>query len=156
MGDALAVFLQNATLKPGRYQYHNPLAKLAPGELFDVFRDEATGETPEHITFEVTDAHLRLLRAFSLEWDEAYDVPRVDPKRPYGGTTWHTAEMATHLGEPPEKDAEGRAILTDEQEARLERLHREMQPAMQIFLRYGDLGPGPFRQSEGTVGWKPA
>ncbi len=100
MGDALAVFLQNATLKPGRYQYHNPLAKLAPGDLFDVFRDEATGETPEHITFEVTDAHLRLLRAFSLEWDEAYDVPRVDPKRPYGGMTGHTAERATHLGEP--------------------------------------------------------
>jgi hypothetical protein len=64
--------------------------------------------------------------------------------------------MAVHLGEAPEKDAEGRAILTDEQENRLERLHREMQPAMQIFLRYGDLGPGPFRQPDGTIGWDPA
>ena len=156
MGDALAVFLQNAVLKPGRYQYHNPLAKLDSSDVFDVFRDEATGETPEHITFEVTDEHLRLLSQLSLEWDEEYDVPSVDPKRPYGEMTWYTVEMAVHLGEPPEKDADDRAILTDEQENRLERLHREMQPAMQIFLRYGDLGPGPFRQPEGTVGWEPA
>lgn len=78
MGDALAVFLQNAVLKPGRYQYHNPLAKLDSSDVFDVFRDEATGETPEHITFEVTDEHLRLLSQLSLEWDEEYDVPSVD------------------------------------------------------------------------------
>ena len=156
MGDALCVFLQNAVLKPGRYQYHNPLAKLDTSDVFDVFRDEATGETPEHITFEVTDEHLRLLPRLSLEWDDAYDVPGVDPKRPYGHMTWFTVEMAVHLGEPPEKDADGRAILTDEQENRLERLHREMQPAMQIFLRYGDLGPGLFRQPEGTIGWEPA
>lgn len=156
MGDALAVFLENATLKPGRYQYHNPLAKLDPGSAFDVFRDEETGETPDHITFEVAPDHLKLLPNLALEWDEESDVPSIDPKRPYGAMTWYTVEMAVHLGEPPEKDAEGRAILSEAEEERLTRLHREMQPVLQIFLRYADLSPGPFRQPAGTIGWEPA
>ncbi|WP_232629712.1 hypothetical protein [Methylobacterium sp. Leaf118] len=154
LGDALAVFLQSAVLKPGRYQYHNPLAKLEPSGTFDVFRDDATGETPEHITFEITEEHLRLLPRLSLEWNEDEGVPAVDPKRPYGQMTWYTVEMAAHLGEPPPKDADGRAILSDAEEERLMRLHREMQPAMQIFLRYADLGPGFFRL--GAAGWQPA
>lgn len=154
LGDALAVFLQNALLKPGRYQYHNPLAKLALGAVSDVFRDAETGETPEHITFDVTEAHLRLLPRLGLRWDAAHDVPGVDPERPYGGAGWYAEAMAAHLGEALPRDAEGRATPSEAEEARLEHLHREMQPAMQIFLRYGDLGPGPFRR--GAAGWEPA
>lgn len=156
LGDALAVFLLNAKLKPGRYQYHNTLAKLDSADVFDVFRDEATGETPEHITFEVTQEHLALLPKLSLEWDDEYDVPGIDPKRPYGHMTWYSVEMAVHLGEPPEKNADGFAIMSDTLETRLARLHREMQPTLQIFLRYADLGPGSFRQPEGTIDWVPA
>lgn len=142
MGDALAVFLHNAVLKPGRYQYHNPLAKLDPAESRDVFRDEATGETPEHITFEVTDAHLKLMPHLNLAWDEARAVPVIDSQRPYGASEPYTAGMAAYLGA-----AAGAA-------GDLERLHREMQPALQIFLRYGDLGPELFRRSAG--GWQAA
>lgn len=156
LGDALALFLQNARLKPGRYQYHNPLAKLAPSDVFDLFRDDETGVTPEHITFDITEEHLRLIPNLSLEWDDEYDVPAVDPKRPYGDMTWYTVEMAVHLGKPPEKDGDGRAVLSDAEENRLMRLHREMQPALQIFLRSADLAPGPFRQPEDMIGWEPA
>ncbi len=156
LGDALALFLQNASLKPGRYQYHNPLAKLAPSDVFDLFRDDETGQTPEHITFDVTPEHLKLIRNLSLGWDDEYEVPAVDPKRPYGDMTWYTVEMAVHLGDSPPKDANGRAILSDAQELHLMRLHREMQPAVQIFLRSADLAPGPFRKSEGSVSWQPA
>lgn len=126
MGDALAVFLRHAVLKPGRYQYHNPLAKLTSTALGDVFRDDETGETPEHITFEVTDAHLALIPCLQVRWDEAADVPAIDTAQPYGAGT----------------------------EAASERLHREMQPALQIFLRYGDLAPGFF--SKGSAGWEAA
>lgn len=156
LGDALAVFLQNASLKPGRYQYHNPLAKLSSADVFDLFRDEETRQTPEHITFDVTEEHLKLLPRLSLAWDEEYEVPAVDPKRPYGDMTWYTVEMSVHLGEPPEKDTNGRAVMPEAQEQRLMRLHREMQPAMQIFLRSADLAPGEFRQREGAIGWEPA
>ena len=156
LGDALAVFLQNAALKPGRYQYHNPLAKLAPCEVFDLFRDEASGQTPEHITFDVTAEHRALLPKLRLEWDAERDVPAVDPQRPYGDMTWYTVEMATHLGTPPETDADGRAIMSDEEETRLERLHREMQPAMQILLRSADLAPGDFRSAGAAGTWTQA
>ncbi len=124
MGDALAVFLRHAVLKPGRYQYHNPLAKLTSTALGDVFRDDETGETPEHITFAVTDAHLALIPRLQVRWDEQGDVPAIDPAQPYGADT----------------------------QAASERLHREMQPALQIFLRYGDLAPGFF--SKGAAGWE--
>ena len=36
------------------------------------------------------------------------------------------------------------APADDAEEARLERLHREMQPAMQIFLRYADIATGDY------------
>ena len=145
MGDAFDVFLRNAVLKPGRYQYHNPLAKLRSGAASDVFRDEATGETPELITFAVTPEHLALLRTMSAIWDETKQVPGIDPQRPYGKAAAYATAMAEHLGEAP----------TDETEARLTRLHREMQPALQIFLRYADLAPGLFSAPVGSTGQEP-
>ncbi|GJD29843.1 hypothetical protein PMNALOAF_1083 [Methylobacterium adhaesivum] len=121
LGDALAVFCTSAVLKPGRYAYHNTLAKLDAGDVGDVFRDEATGATPEHVTFDVGAEHIALIRSLAVIWDEARDVPAIDPARPYGTAS-----------EPPA-------------------LHHEMQPALQIFLRYADLGPGLFRR--GADGW---
>ena len=123
LGDALGVFTANAVLKPGRYAYHNTLAKLASDDVGDVFRDESTGETPEHITFDVTAEHVALIRTFAVLWDAARDVPAVDPQGPYGAG------------------------------ADLPAVHHEMQPALQIFLRYADLGPGDFRRT--ASGWQP-
>ena len=140
--DGLAVFSQNARLKPGRYQYHNPLAKLDCASITDVFRDSATGETPEHITFAVTEEHLALIPRLNHMWDDDHGVPRIDPERPYGGAEAYTLDMGRHLGGGTEPE-------------NLVRLHREMQPAFQIFLRYADLGPGTFRRNAASV-WEPA
>lgn len=148
--DGLAVFAQNAQLKPGRYQYHNALAKLDHGAVGDVFRDSETGETPELITFAVTPEHIALIPRLTYSWDIAHDVPHVDPQHPYGDAGSYTAAMARHLAAVP-----GAAANDDEDsENRLVRLHRELQPALQIFLRYADLGPGDFRRS--AEGWEPA
>ncbi|MGH1591206.1 hypothetical protein ACRBEV_26085 [Methylobacterium phyllosphaerae] len=148
--DGLAVFIQNAALKPGRYQYHNALAKLDSSTVGDVFRDSETGETPEHITFAVTAEHLALVPNLNVGWDPARNVPRVDPQQPYGDAGSYLAAMTRHLAAIPEAaandDADGRTQLV--------RLHREMQPALQIFLRYADLGPGDFRRA--ASGWEPA
>lgn len=131
LGDALAVFVRHAALKPGRYQYHNPLAKLDLGSASDVFRDAATGTTPEHITFDMTGEHLRLVQHLAVAWDDALAVPIIDPLRPYGEPKPGAAGIAGHLG------------LADDAE-RLVALHHEMQPALQIFLRYADIAPGAF------------
>ena len=124
LGDALAVFTDNAVLKPGRYAYHNTLAKLDSDDVGDVFRDESTGETPEHVTFDVTEHHIALVRTLAILWDAARDVPAVDTQAPYGTV------------------------------ADLPAQHHEMQPALQIFLRYADLGPGDFRRDGAR--WRPA
>ncbi|MEE7447359.1 hypothetical protein MRF4_05785 [Methylobacterium radiotolerans] len=148
--DGLAVFVQNAQLKPGRYQYHNGLAKLDPGAVGDVFRDAVTGETPDVITFAVTPEHLALIPRLEIAWNAEQGVPHVDPERPYGADGTYTAAMKRHLAAVP-----GAAANDDEDsETRLVRLHRELQPALQIFLRYADLGPGDFRRA--PAGWEPA
>ena len=150
--EGLAVFAQNAQLKPGRYQYHNALAKLDHGAVGDVFRDAQTGETPEHITFAVTPEHLALIPRLSYAWDAARNVPYVDPAQPYGAPGPYTAAMARRLAAVP-----GAAANDDEDaQTHLLRLHREMQPALQIFLRYADLGPGVFRRTGASPAWGPA
>ena len=75
-------------------------------------------------------------------------MPGVDPDHPYGEGTSYVADMATRLGTLPAANADG-------VEPRLRKLHREMQPALQIFLRYADLGPGDFRAGM-TGRWEPA
>ena len=150
LADGLAVFVQNAALKPGRYQYHNGLAKLDPGAVGDVFRDAETGETPDVITFAVTPEHLALIPRLNVGWDGAHGVPRVDPRQPYGDAETYIAAMKRHLAAVPQAAAHD----DEDAETQLVRLHRELQPALQIFLRYADLGPGDFRRS--ASGWEPA
>ncbi len=123
LGDALAIFVTRAVLKPGRYAYHNTLAKLDSVDVGDVFRDETTGETPEHVTFDVTVDHLDLVPKLQVRWDVSRDVPAIDTATPYG-------------------------IGVD-----IPSIHHEMQPVLQIFLRFGDLGPGFFEKREAV--WIP-
>ncbi len=127
VGAALAAFVRHASLKPGRFTYHNPLVKLDQGRGGDVFRDE-TGAAPEQIIFDVTGDHLALIPRLAIQWDAALGVPRVDPAAPYGDTDL-AASMRRHLGN------------TDADPARL---HHAMQPALQIFLRYADIAPGDY------------
>jgi len=128
VGAALAAFLRHAELKPGRYTYHNPLTKLDLTHVSDVFRDESTGTAPEQIVFEVGPEHIALIRRLAVGWDEARGVPAVDADAPYGPGALDDA-MARALGGPRDDRA---------------RLHRAMQPALQIFLRSADIAPGDY------------
>ncbi|MGU3540114.1 hypothetical protein [Methylobacterium sp. A54F] len=131
VGEALRAFVRHAVLKPGRFSYHNPLEKLDLSRFTDVFRDHETGRSPAQITFDVTEEHLRLIRHLAIGWDEALAVPAVDTDRPYGGHAGLTDTIAGLLGRPA--NAEGLAAL-----------HPELQPALQIFLRYADIAPGAY------------
>lgn len=128
VGAALVAFLRHAELKPGRYGYHNPLTKLDLTHVSDVFRDESAGTSPEQIVFEVGPEHIALIRHLALGWDEARGVPAVDADAPYGPGTLDDA-MVGALGGPRDD---------------LARLHRAMQPALQIFLRSADIAPGDY------------
>jgi hypothetical protein len=128
VGAALVAFLRHAELKPGRYGYHNPLTKLDLTHVSDVFRDESTGTSPEQIVFEVGPEHVALIRHLAMGWDEARGVPAVDADAPYGPGSLEDA-MAKAVGGPRDD---------------LARLHRAMQPALQIFLRSADIAPGDY------------
>jgi hypothetical protein len=127
VGAALAAFVRHASLKPGRFTYHNPLVKLDHSRTGDVFR-EAGGASPEQITFDVEAAHLALIPHLAVLWDAGLGVPRVDTAAPYGEADL-AGSMARILGGPAEDPA---------------RLHHAMQPALQIFLRYADIAPGDY------------
>ncbi|SEP08315.1 hypothetical protein SAMN04487843_106265 [Methylobacterium sp. ap11] len=128
VGAALVAFLRHAELKPGRYGYHNPLTKLDLTHVSDVFRDESTGTSPEQIVFEIGPEHVALIRHLAMGWDEARGVPAVDADAPYGPGSLEDA-MAKAVGGPRDD---------------LARLHRAMQPALQIFLRSADIAPGDY------------
>ncbi|WP_288587721.1 hypothetical protein [uncultured Methylobacterium sp.] len=128
VGAALVAFLRHAELKPGRYGYHNPLTKLDLTHVSDVFRDESAGTSPEQIVFEVGPEHVALIRHLAMGWDEARGVPAVDADAPYGPGSLEEA-MTRAVGGPRDDFA---------------RLHRAMQPALQIFLRSADIAPGDY------------
>ena len=100
----------------------------------------------------MTPEHLALIPHLAYGWDASANVPRVDPKQPYGGTGSYTANMGRLLAAVPEAAAND----DEDGETHRVRLHREMQPALQIFLRYADLGPGDFRRSGPAGAWEPA
>ncbi len=129
VGEALVAFLRHAELKPGRYSYHNPLTKLDLSHVSDVFRDEAAGTSPEQIVFEVGPEHIALIRRLAMGWDAGRGVPAVDAQAPYGPGSLEEA-MTHALGGAPAEDPA--------------RLHRSMQPALQIFLRSADIAPGDY------------
>ncbi len=140
--DGLAVFSQNARLKPGRYQYHNPLAKLDCAAITDVFPGFRHGRDPG---------------AHHLRGDGG--ASRADPAaQPHVGRRSRRAAdrpgAALRRERRPTRSTWA-GIWAAADEDSLVRLHREMQPAFQIFLRYADLGPGTFRRNAASV-WEPA
>jgi len=116
---ALVLFIERATLAPGTYPYRDP----APA---DPTAPRAEPAEPPVLAF--TADHQTLLKA--LRWEGMY----VDLKRPYGEQMYFELEMAEWLGESVKRDKVGRPDFTPAQRARYERLHREMQPALQVFL----------------------
>jgi hypothetical protein len=129
-------FLQVAELKIGRYSYPNVLygkEAITIDILSDIDPNQAKNQV---ITFDFTDQHRMLLQAASIRWDEwdeevedCYPTPGIDPKRPYGDRTMFKLDMAAALG----------ITYTEDLDPYFQKLHYEMQPALQVFLRYANL-----------------
>ena len=119
MPAALADFLQRATLAPGTYAYQDRMPS-------DPSAPRAERAEPETLAF--TAEHVKLLKA--LRWEGML----TNLKRPYGDRTSYELDMADVLGEPVTRDSKGQPVFTQAQAARYQRLHREMQPALQVFL----------------------
>jgi hypothetical protein len=98
---------------------------------------------PEHITL--------LQNAYVDWWDCEYGAPAIDCKRPYGNSRV-ARDIARLLG--AKLDEDGEIELSDEEEARLRRLHEETATALQIFLRTGTMTPGLYEATSWQENWK--
>jgi hypothetical protein len=133
----LEAYLQVAELKSGRYSYPNLLSSRKHDVTIDILPDiNPTQAKSQVITFDFTEQHRMLLRASSirwLEWDEEdegfYATPGIDPKRPYGDRTFYKLDMADALG----------MDYSEQLDPYFQKLHCEMQSALQVFLRYATL-----------------
>lgn len=92
--------------------------------------------------FEVTPDHIKLIRAFYVEWwDCETGAPAINPKRPYGNR-YVPGDVADILGWERTEDGE----LTDEQESLAYEIHGETQTVLQIVLATGSFEPGNYKR----------
>src|SRR5688572_7863282 len=84
--------------------------------------------------FDLTPAHLALLRGALISWDATESgAPSFDAEKPYGSRDLR-GDVARLSGE--------RKLLNG---SRLDRLHRDMEAVLQIALRHGRLAPGDYQ-----------
>lgn len=94
--------------------------------------------------FEITEAHLKLLRAANVGWDNCeFGAPAIDCKRPYGNSSV-IEDMREILGCPHEC-AEN-----------LEAIHNETKTALQIVLSVGYFKCGTYTAEEYSKVWQEA
>lgn len=100
-------------------------------------------------TFTLTAEHVRLLSESCVRWDSAeFGAPAIDPKRPYGNSDAYS-DMAEILGknyDPESKDA-------GKLEAEFDKLHSELEKALQIVLQCKTFEPGTFVSSAYMNEW---
>lgn len=105
--------------------------------------------------FEVTNDHLKLLRAAYVSWDDCeFGAPEINPKRPYGNSDV-VNDIAEILEiESDTKDSWGDDAFSEEVEERLRKLHKETQTALQIALVTGKFEAGVYVAPAWSVAWR--
>jgi hypothetical protein len=144
------VLIQLGELDPGRYEYDSILEPedLATQPFVQHHHAEVAGN---RVTIQVTEAHLKLLRAANTnivdEGGRNFGV-EIDPKRPYGDMTFFEVDIAKILGivadGPPSAEHPGERDFSAPQLQHFEELHEQMEPVLQVFLIRARLGPGHF------------
>jgi hypothetical protein len=118
------------------------------------------GDKMENKTFKLTKDHITLLSNMLVEWDDCETgAPAIDPKRPYGNSNVAT-DIAELLGVKPDGDGDYEGDLSEDQEERLLKLHKETETALQIVLsNLGNLSgkriePGTYVADEYGYTWR--
>jgi hypothetical protein len=141
MTAAFEIALQHARLAPGDYSY-------TAASRFD---EEAEVELPgEAITFQVTDAHVKLLSGANGVWLEYWETLGINSKRPYGDMTSFELDMADILGMPVGSGSD----LTLDQLDQLQELHSDMIHTLPILLKYGALKTGRYHRASENDPWQ--
>ena len=107
-----------------------------------------------HLEFELTEQHLRLLQRFNVDYDDAveYGAPRIDPKRPYGNSDV-VADIANILGWEGVETDDGLAWPKGTA-ARALTIHATTAIALQIVLQTQALEPGRYVSDDYGCTWR--
>jgi len=96
--------------------------------------------------FRVTDNHIKLIRKMIVNWEGLYSgSPMIDPIQPYG-TTCVQCDIAKILGIKPRFSHHDNTLeYREDQLEHMEKLHKETQIVLQIFLSTGKMEEGLYR-----------
>ncbi len=96
--------------------------------------------------FRVTEDHIKLLQKTIVNWDSSCSgSPMIDPVQPYG-TTCVQCDVAKILDIKPRFSHKDKTVeYREDQVEYMEKIHKETQIALQIFLNTGKMEPGLYR-----------
>lgn len=147
---AVQIAFRYGELAEGDYPYEKP-------EHAQLEHNEEVEALPNSSVFHFEEKHLKLIRHMSVRHSYAAEGGEiwvgVDPKRPYGDFSYFEAEMAEILGRPTTRNEKNQVCLAPEVEREMSRLHQDMSPAVQVFLRHARVKPGVFKD-RGYGAWE--
>ncbi len=125
-------------------------ASLTPG-VYSIDANRIVGELPDGFPasakFELTQTHMDLMR--QAWWREGF----IDYKYPYGSYKYYEADMATKLGEEvPRNSLTGVFELSELNQQKYQRLHKELLFALLVFVKYAEIEAGEYQLP--VDGWK--
>jgi hypothetical protein len=104
-------------------------------------------------TFQVKEQHIKLLRRAYVSWEDCeFGAPSIDCKRPYGNSDVYS-DIAEIIG-LPSPDIDNDEDFTPEQVAEMDKLHKETQTVLQIFLATGEMKTGVYTADKYSIDWK--
>lgn len=156
MAAALRTLLRHGTLAPGKYT-PRPLPPGANdmGSLGIDLSPSEKGIAADG-SFDFTDEHRTLLKSLTVDWPNEYDIedraaadaqPAAmgDGKRPYGDMSYFFLDMISALGLPaPQRTADDGVEISDTLKAKLQALHYQMLPGVQVFVENAAIEPGVY------------
>lgn len=106
-------------------------------------------------TFTLTEQHLKLLRRCCVGWQDCETgAPEINPKRPYGNSAVMEDIHEILTGETIGCRDSKRDELTREENEQYQKLHREMETALQIALSTGQFKAGKYECPAYTNAWR--
>lgn len=98
--------------------------------------------------------HLKLLSRMNVTWwDAEFGAPGIDPKRPYGNSSV-IEDMAEILGFEGKTCPHCGELLEEQDEERINNLHKEMEVALQVILSTQSFKPGKYIAGKYSNDWK--
>jgi hypothetical protein len=108
----------------------------------------------EYEYFDLTEEHIKLLSRVCISWQDCeFGAPEINPKRPYGNSDV-ISDIAEILEIEIKECPHCGEKLTEFDNVRLKKLHRETETALQIILVTKSFKVGKYRKHGYDINWE--